>query len=114
MNAPVMLDPRDPLLQSERTQGKDAGLSCGSRLRNGEVCAYVGLSQNLKDLKGKDDKVFPCTGENLVGTGFDLTASDKAGAVCAEGSIELHMVVHVYRGTSLIRNTHPPRTNIGS
>ena len=30
---------------------KDAGLYCGSRLRSGEVFAYVGLSQNLKDLK---------------------------------------------------------------
>ena len=31
---------------------KDAGLYCGSRLRKGEVFAYVGLPQNLKDLKG--------------------------------------------------------------
>jgi hypothetical protein len=30
---------------------KDTGLCCGSRLRKGEVFAYVGLSQNLKDLK---------------------------------------------------------------
>ena len=30
---------------------KDAGLCCGSRLRLGEVFAYVGLPQNLKDLK---------------------------------------------------------------
>ena len=30
---------------------KDAGLCCGSRLRNGEVFAYVGSIQNLKDLK---------------------------------------------------------------
>ena len=29
---------------------KDAGLCCGSRLRKGEVFAYVGLPQNLKDL----------------------------------------------------------------
>ena len=31
---------------------KDAGLCCGSRLRKGEVFAYVGSIQNLKDLKG--------------------------------------------------------------
>ena len=31
---------------------KDALLCCGSRLRKGEVFAYVGLPQNLKDLKG--------------------------------------------------------------
>ena len=31
---------------------KDTGLYCGSRLRKGEVFAYVGLSHNLKDLKG--------------------------------------------------------------
>ena len=30
---------------------KDAGLCCGSRLRKGEVFAYVGSIQNLKDLK---------------------------------------------------------------
>ena len=42
----VLLDPRDPLLQSERTQGYT-----GPRLRKGEVFAYVGLPQNLEDLK---------------------------------------------------------------
>ena len=36
---------------------KDEGLCCGSRLRKGEVFAYVGSIQNLKDLKGT-----PCTG----------------------------------------------------
>jgi len=30
---------------------EDAGLCCGSRLRKGEVFAYVGLPQNLKNLK---------------------------------------------------------------
>ena len=30
---------------------KDAGLYCGPRLRKGEVFAYVGHPQNLKDLK---------------------------------------------------------------
>ena len=30
---------------------KDAGLCCGSRLRKGEVFAYIGRNQNLKDLK---------------------------------------------------------------
>ena len=33
---------------------KDAGLYCGPRLRKGEVFAYVGLPQNLKDLKDPD------------------------------------------------------------
>ena len=32
---------------------KDTGLYCGSHLRKGGVFAYVGLSQNLKDLKGR-------------------------------------------------------------
>ena len=31
---------------------KEAGPFCGSFLRKGEVFAYVGLIQNLKDLKG--------------------------------------------------------------
>ena len=30
---------------------KDAGLCCGSRLRSGEVFAFVGSIQNLKDLE---------------------------------------------------------------
>jgi len=30
---------------------RDAGLYCGPRLRKGEVFAYVGLPQNLKNLK---------------------------------------------------------------
>jgi len=37
---------------------KGAGLVCGSFLREGGVLAYVGLFQNLKDLKlpfGKDE-----------------------------------------------------------
>ena len=42
----VLLDPRDPLLQSERRQGFTAGL-----VRKGEVFACAGLIHNLKDLK---------------------------------------------------------------
>ena len=41
----VLLDPRDPLLHSERTQG----FAAGSRRRKGEVVACVGLIHNLKD-----------------------------------------------------------------
>ena len=33
----------------------EAWLYCGSRLRKGEVFAYVGRNQNLKDLKDDDD-----------------------------------------------------------
>ena len=43
-----MLDPRDPLLQSERTQG----FAADPVYVKGEVFDYVGLPQNLKDLKG--------------------------------------------------------------
>jgi len=42
-----MLDPRDPLLHSERTQG----FAADPDYWKGEVFAYVGLPQNLKDLK---------------------------------------------------------------
>jgi hypothetical protein len=38
---------------------KDTGLYCGSRLRKGEVFAYVGLSQNLKDLKDLGSQLVP-------------------------------------------------------
>ena len=48
---------------------KDAGLYCGSRLRSGEVFAYVGLSQNLEDLK--------CTPTNFV-TDRGAERGDKA------------------------------------
>ena len=34
---------------------KEAGLCCGSRLRKGEVFAYVGLPQNLKDLNAQKE-----------------------------------------------------------
>ena len=37
---------------------KDAGLYCGSRLRKGEVFAYVGLPHNLKDLK--EERLLAC------------------------------------------------------
>ena len=43
----VLLDPRDPLLHSERTQG----FAADPVYAKGEVFAYVGLPQNLKDLK---------------------------------------------------------------
>ena len=35
---------------------KEAGLFCGSFLRKGEVFAYVGRNQNLKDLKNLEIK----------------------------------------------------------
>jgi hypothetical protein len=43
----VLLDPRDPLLHSERTQG----CAADPDYWKGEVFAYGGLPQNLKDLK---------------------------------------------------------------
>ena len=43
----VLLDPRDPLLQSERMQG----FATDPVYAKGDVFAYVGLPQNLKDLK---------------------------------------------------------------
>ena len=45
----VLLDHRDPLLQSERTQG----FAADPVYAKGEVFAYVGLPQNLKDLKAR-------------------------------------------------------------
>ena len=44
--------PKGARSECGRALRKDAGLCCGSRLRKGEVFAYVGLPQNLKDLKG--------------------------------------------------------------
>ena len=48
----VLLDPRDPLLQSERMQG----FAADPDYWKGEVFAYIGLPQNLKDLKDKRTK----------------------------------------------------------
>ena len=43
----VLLDPRDPSLHSERTQG----FAADPDYWKGEVFAYVGRNQNLKELK---------------------------------------------------------------
>ena len=43
----VLLDPRDPLLHSERTQG----FTADPDYWKGEVFVNVGRNQNLKDLK---------------------------------------------------------------
>ena len=48
----VLLDPRDPLLQSERMQG----FAADPVYVKGEVFAYAGRPQNLKDLKAQNDK----------------------------------------------------------
>ena len=56
---------------------KDAGLCCGSRLWKGDVFAYVGHPQNLKDLKDKaqqgatrlSDLKCPCTSACTAMTG---------------------------------------------
>ena len=45
--------PRDPLLPSERTQG----FAADPVYVKGEVFAYVGLPQNLKDLKPEPSQV---------------------------------------------------------
>ena len=52
----LLLDPRDPLLHSERTQG----CAADPDYWKGEVFAYGGLPQNLKDLK--DPTVDLCLG----------------------------------------------------
>ena len=67
--------------------GKDAGLYCGSRLRKGEVFAYVGSIQDLKDLKVIDLQV-----ASLIGAGR------RGGGVWASGR---------YRGTALARKCTP-------
>ena len=58
----VLLDPRDPLLRSERTQG----FTAGPDYWKGEVCAYVGRNQNLKDLKDGSDSATDCPAERRL------------------------------------------------
>ena len=54
----VLLDPRDPLLHSERTQG----FAADPDYWKGEVFDYDGLPQNLKDLKGGRARCWPTLG----------------------------------------------------
>ena len=62
-----------------RPNRKDAGLCCGSRLRKGEVFAYVGLPQNLKDLKDT-----PGSARRSCSRAQDLEFGGlRGGGVCA-------------------------------
>ena len=45
---------------------KEAGLFCGSFLRKGEVLAYVGSIQNLKELKGTPSQIKVRYGQFIV------------------------------------------------
>jgi hypothetical protein len=72
----VLLDPRDPLLHSERTQG----FAADPDYWKGEVFAYVGRNQNLKDLKD-----LHCT----AGSSRSFTAIRKdAGLYCGSRLLE--------------------------
>ena len=66
----VLLDPRDPLLHSERAQG----FAADPVYVKSEVFAYVGLSQNLKDLKDLK-ATSPCPPE--FSGGYMTGASDS-------------------------------------
>ena len=72
----VLLDPRDLLLQSERTQS----FAADPVYVKGKVFAYVGLPENLKDLK--------------------VLQPDR------ERQEQLALIID-YRGISLIRNRTP-------
>ena len=71
---------------------KDAVLCCGSRLRSGEVFAYVGSIQNPKDLKDRGNE--------------QKNGEVKSGQTRA---FVVQVVLCAYRGTSLI-TPPPPRT----
>ena len=96
----VLLDPRDPLLQSERMQG----FAADPVYAKGEVFAYVGLPQNLKDLK--------CA---------ERVLNVRCARVCRCASLlvrprksDCRGVVGLYRGASPMRKrptpSDPPRT----
>ena len=74
------------------------------------VCAYAGSSRNLKDLK---DTI--CVGApqpDPIRSGAE-TKPSQGGVQSSELGSELFSQSAPYRGTSLIRNAHPPRTTIG-
>ena len=80
---------------------QDAGLYCGPRLRKGEVFAYVGLPQNLKDLKASMNKAASCP------LALYLFAPPPPLL------LTIIWVSGLYRGTSLIRNISPPKITTG-
>ena len=75
--------------------------------------AYVGLSQNLEDLKDllPEHGLLPYTGHlTVVLPNWAVTPLHrlKQGV-----SVRSGVRMTVYRGSSLIRSTHPPRIIIG-
>ena len=66
------------------------------------VSAYVGSSKNLKDLK---DVLDPLATEGVYGRRVGLATAWAPGGQTGGA--------FWYRGTSLIRNTHPPSISIG-
>ena len=74
-----------------------------SFLRKGEALVYVGLPQNLKDLKdqGMESRVAGVAARVGIG-GWVRPSADRLRAPLGSGPHP------VYRGTSLIRNSPPP------
>jgi len=72
-----MLDPRDPLLHSERTQG----FTADPDYWNGEVFVYVGRNQNLKDLEVFLMSQVTCKGGGVLSY---ERGTRVAGAPCCE------------------------------
>ena len=84
---------------------KDAGLYCGPRLRKGEVFAYVGLPQNLKDLKrgtslhrhpepGNGSNVIPTTNphrssKSSISTSRNCLVTDTGSSCLPQGKSEI-------------------------
>jgi len=88
-NSPAQIGSPPARPQGERSFAairKDTGLYRGSRLRKGEVFAYVGLSQNLKGLT----ETFPsCRAARLppppwLGVRCSQNAQRRVGGTCGE------------------------------
>ena len=80
---------------------KDAGLYGGSRLRKGEVFAYVGRNPNLKDLKCSPVAA-PASSLQSCLLGWEMRAAGLKIQMCDRGG-------PTYRVTSLTRTCPPPK-----
>ena len=76
--------------------GRKRGLCCGSRLRKGEVLAYVGRIHNLKDLKDNDrQRSMPGSNEALAGTRH-ASRCDRCCVLCIQVATGRAAALHAH------------------
>ena len=101
----VLLDPRDPLLHSERTQG----FAADPDYWKGEVFAYVGRNQNLKDcrLPSGDPR-------DLKTALFCISLLRKGEVLAYVGSIQNLKDIKGLSGASVKKGPKGPQVRVAS